>query len=90
MQSPEVRDAYEMARRAHEFGVVIRSARERRGLTQADLAKLIATSQSAVARLEAGGVQPTLETLSKLTGALKIRLVVGPDGVVSEGVAAAP
>ncbi len=90
MQSPEARDAYEMSRRAHEFGVVIRAQRERQGMTQAQVATIIATSQSAIARLEAGGVQPTLETLSRLSAALGIRLVVGPDGVVAEPGAVTP
>ena len=36
------------------IGALIRDARRHKGLTQAELAKLLATSQSAVARIEQG------------------------------------
>jgi ribosome-binding protein aMBF1 (putative translation factor) len=88
MESAQAQHAYEAARRAHEFGATIRAAREAKGLTQTELGRRISTSQSAVARLEAGGVQPSLETMSRLSVALGVRLVVDATGVSSEPAAA--
>lgn len=49
-----------------EIGLFIKTEREKKGLTQGDLAKALKTSQSAVARMESGGQNFTLEQLSKL------------------------
>lgn len=49
--------------------VIIRAARRRAGLTQAGLAALIGTTQSAVARWESGKVSPTVETLERIVRA---------------------
>jgi len=57
---------------------LIRDARTRAGLTQAELAERAGTSQSAVARYERGRALPTLETLYRLVRAcgfdLRMRL----------------
>jgi len=50
-------------------GHLVRQARRRSGLTQADLAKRVATTQSAVARWETGGSTPSLETLRRIVEA---------------------
>ena len=42
---------------------VIREARKRRGITQEELARRLGTTQSAVARLEAGATAPRFETV---------------------------
>ncbi len=47
------------------------------GLTQADLAARMGTTQSAIARMENGGTRPTLETLERLARAVGQDLVVG-------------
>jgi transcriptional regulator with XRE-family HTH domain len=47
----------------------VREARRRAGLSQADLAARVGTTQSAIARLEAGGTSPSLEYLSRLVRA---------------------
>ena len=44
------------------LGALIREARERAGLTQADLAHRAGTSQPAIARYEAGQARPRFET----------------------------
>jgi transcriptional regulator with XRE-family HTH domain len=43
----------------------VREARRAAGLTQAELARRMGTTQSAVARLEAKGANPRLRTLEK-------------------------
>jgi transcriptional regulator with XRE-family HTH domain len=58
------------------LGERIRLAREKAGFTQAQLAARIGSTQPALARLEAGGVTPSLETLGRLAKALGLELVV--------------
>ena len=45
-------------------------------MTQAELATRIGSTQPAIARLEAGGVTPSLDTLHRIAGALGLELVV--------------
>ena len=44
--------------------------RKERGLSQAELAKLVGTTQSAIARLESGGRPPRIDTLLRIANAL--------------------
>ena len=44
----------------------IRTARQRSGMTQADLARRLRTSQAAVAQLEAPRSNPTIDTLDRV------------------------
>ncbi len=67
---------YRDATDAAELGVRIRCERERLGFTQAGLADRMKTTQPVVARLEAGGVTPSLETLRKAADALGLDLIV--------------
>lgn len=67
---------YHDARSAFEWGERVRREREAAGLTQAELAAAIGTSQPAIARLEAGGVNPSLDTLARVAEALNLELVV--------------
>lgn len=48
----------------------VAAERARRGLTQAELAALCGTTQSAVARLERGARPPRLDTLLRIANAL--------------------
>lgn len=59
---------------------LVREARARAGLTQAELAARAGTSQSAVARYELAEVLPSLETLDRLIRAcdLELRFVLEP------------
>jgi transcriptional regulator with XRE-family HTH domain len=67
---------HESARRAFLLAERVRQLREARGLTQAELAHRMGTTQPFVARLEAGGAEPTLETLVRIARALDVQLVV--------------
>lgn len=73
---PAAKAGYERARRAFELAEEIRNLREASGLSQAELARRIGSTQPAVARLEAGGVAPTIETLERVAAALGLRLAV--------------
>jgi predicted transcriptional regulator len=48
---------------------LIRDSRHRAGMTQAQLARAIGTTQSAIARLEAPGANPRLRTLEQVVRA---------------------
>jgi predicted transcriptional regulator len=50
--------------------------RAERGLSQRELAELTGTTQSAIARLEAGGRPPRIDTLLRIANALDCDLVV--------------
>jgi ribosome-binding protein aMBF1 (putative translation factor) len=73
---PAFRAGYERARRAFEFGEKVRRARESAGMSQAELARKMKTSQSTIARLESGGTEPTLRTLERVCAALDAELVL--------------
>ena len=74
--SAERRVGYKEAKEAFELAERVRQARERVGLTQAELAARIGSTQPAVARLEAGGSTPTFVTLRRIAAALGLELVV--------------
>jgi transcriptional regulator with XRE-family HTH domain len=58
-------------------GELIRTTRIRHGLSQARLARRTGTRQSAISRLEANEVSPTVETLTVLMNAMGERLELG-------------
>jgi transcriptional regulator with XRE-family HTH domain len=48
--------------------------RQQKGLSQRELAELVGTTQSAIARLERGGRPPKLDTLMRIADALDAEL----------------
>ncbi len=70
------RAGYRRAKEAYEIAERVRQARERLGMTQSELATRIGSTQPAIARLEAGGVMPNLDTLHRIAEALGLELVV--------------
>jgi transcriptional regulator with XRE-family HTH domain len=60
-------------------GNLVREARRRAALTQAQLAEQAGTTQSAIARLESGRVDPTFGQLQKLLRICGFRLDVSLD-----------
>lgn len=58
-------------------GTLIRTTRERHGLTQAQLAVRAGTSQTAISRIERDGLSPTVETLRRLLAVMGEELELG-------------
>jgi transcriptional regulator with XRE-family HTH domain len=56
---------------------LLRTARLRAGLTQAELGRAVGRPQSAIARWESGQVQPSFERLRELIRACRLELTVG-------------
>jgi transcriptional regulator with XRE-family HTH domain len=75
---PEVKREYDRLAEEFEFLDEILKARTAAGLTQADVAVRIGTTQSAVARLESpvGKHSPSIATLQRYASALGFRLQV--------------
>jgi transcriptional regulator with XRE-family HTH domain len=72
MKDPEFRAACEALEPAYQ----VARLRNIRGLTQAQLAKLVDTKQSSIARLESGSRQPRLSFLRRVVEALGGQLEV--------------
>jgi uncharacterized protein len=58
-------------------GQLIRTTRLRGGLSQGRLARRVGTQQSAISRLEADEISPSVETLDQLLRAMGERLEIG-------------
>ncbi len=58
-----------------KVGFLIKKLREQRGMTQAEFAKALNTSQSAVARMESGGQNMTVEQLGKISEVLDHKIM---------------
>jgi predicted transcriptional regulator len=61
------------------FAAIAGKVSERRtaiGMSQRELAELVGTTQSAIARLERGGRPPRIDTLLKIAEALECELIV--------------
>lgn len=79
-KEPGFEEGYDALEEEFSLASQLIEARSRAGLTQADVAERMGTSQSTVARLESGGAKPSLSTLrrfAKATGA-RVRIKVEP------------
>jgi transcriptional regulator with XRE-family HTH domain len=60
------------------LGALLRDARQKAGLTQAELARRASTSQAAISDIERGRVQPSAQRLDRLLGMCGRRLAAVP------------
>ena len=74
LDEPDYREEYERLGPEFELARALIGARAAAGLTQAELAARMGTTQSVIARLEAGRVQPTTATLQRVAHATGTRL----------------
>jgi predicted transcriptional regulator len=75
-QSPERHHGYNRAGQAIRLATELRALREKRGLSQRQLAELVGTTQSAIARLEGGRISPSLPTLDRIAAALGAEVTI--------------
>ena len=73
-RNAEYREACERLAPEFDLARTLIEARTRAGITQAELAARMKTTQSAVARLESGRVPPSTRTLEKVARATGTRL----------------
>ena len=76
LQDPEYRKEYERLGPEFELARALIEARTKAGLTQAQLAERMRTTQSVIARLESGRVRPSTATLERLARATGTRLKI--------------
>ena len=77
-RDPQFRAAREALRPQYEFRRALIGSRIQGGITQAELAQRVGTTQSAIARLEGGSVTPRVDMLCRLASALDVRFEIGP------------
>ena len=73
-KDPEFLAAYDALEGEFAFASEVIAARTRAGLSQAQLAERMETSQSAIARLESGRSTPSVRTLARLAAATGTKL----------------
>lgn len=81
MEDPEFREEYARADEEYALVEALVRARTIAKLTQADVARRLGTTQSAIARLEGGKVSPSFTTLHRYAEATGTRLTVGLERV---------
>ncbi len=69
LQDPEFANGYEGLARRYKIASQLIGLRIKKGLSQTELATLMGTRQSAIARLESGDYNPSLKLLDKIAHA---------------------
>ena len=76
MRNPEFKKAYDALAPKYALISAMLDARNRKGMTQAEIAKRAGTTQSAIARFESGRTNPTLDFASRLSRAVGAKLEI--------------
>lgn len=77
LKDPEFKAHYQEERQALILAMKIAKLREKKGLSQQQLAKLMGTSQQAISRIESGEYEGfTLKTLEKIAEATGTRVKI--------------
>ncbi|WP_295388862.1 helix-turn-helix transcriptional regulator [uncultured Thiodictyon sp.] len=76
LEDPDTLKEYEAQTPEFDIAHELIAARARAGLSQAQVAERMGTSQSTVARLESGRTRPSLRTLDRYASATGTRTVV--------------
>ena len=76
LRDPAYREAYDELAPEFRLARALIEARANAGLTQAQLAERMQTSQSVVARLESGRAHPSTRTLERFAQATGMRLKI--------------
>lgn len=73
---PGVRKAYAEMQPEIQIIKAIIISRNKKGMSQRKLAQKIGITQSALARFEAGNINPTLSFIQKITSGLGLKLII--------------
>ncbi len=77
MKNPEFKKAWEDLEPEFQVLKAMIKAREKTGVSQAELARRVGTKQSVISRLERGAFsKATIETIKKMADALDMRLEI--------------
>jgi transcriptional regulator with XRE-family HTH domain len=82
-RDPAFRAAREASQPLYEFQRALIAARLAAGLTQRQLAELMGTGQSVIARIEGGEHPPRLDTLQKWAAACEAEFTIKPEAPLS-------
>lgn len=74
MEDPEYQTEYDALDEEFALARALITARTQAGLTQAEVAKRMQTTQSVIARMESGRVRPTTQTLERFAKATGTKL----------------
>ena len=77
LQDKVVQKEYDRLSPRYEAISQLISARLEKGITQKELAQKVGTKQSAIARFEAGNVNPSLDFLERVAGVMGYKVRVG-------------
>jgi ribosome-binding protein aMBF1 (putative translation factor) len=76
LKEPNYRREYDLLEEEFALAAAVAKARRRAGLSQAELARRMKTTQSTVARLESGRGRPSTRTLTRFAKATGHRLKI--------------
>jgi transcriptional regulator with XRE-family HTH domain len=76
MKEPNYRREYDLLEEEFALAAAVAKARRRAGLSQAELARRMKTTQSTIARLESGRGRPSTRTLTRFAKATGHRLKI--------------
>ena len=76
MHNPEFKAAYDALAPKYALISAMLDARNKKGMTQAEIARRAGTTQSAIARFESGRTNPTLDFAVRLSSAVGAKLEI--------------
>jgi ribosome-binding protein aMBF1 (putative translation factor) len=76
LKDPKFKKAWEDFSLEYNLASLVMRLRNEAGLSQAELAKKVGTTQSAIARIEGGKVIPRIDTLTKIARACGKKLKI--------------
>lgn len=76
LRNPTLKKAYDALEPKYALIGAMLDARNKKGMTQKEIAHRAGTTQSAIARFESGRTNPTLEFASRLSSALGAKLEI--------------
>ena len=76
LKNPYIKEEYERLAPQFDIASQIIELRKKKGISQTKLAELVGTKQSAIARIESGNYNPSLQFLDKIAVALGVNVTL--------------